>query len=784
MRLKTVFSCLLTLFTLFAGVLYGQNGTIRGTVLDQDREPVIGASVAIVKLRTGSSTNTEGIFSISKLPPGEHVLRVTYIGYDTTFQKVTLPAGKTITVSLKIEENSTLLNTVEIVENAVGKIRKREFDIGKTKVTPRQINLLPSLGTPDLAQYLQVLPGVVNTGDQGGQLYIRGGTPIQNMVLMDGMIIYSPFHSIGLFSVFDTDYIKGVDVYSAAFPAQYGGRVSSIMDIKTRNGNFKKLSGKVNINPVSSGMMLEGPLGKPKEDALGGSSFLLSARHSYLAQTSRTFYSYVDDTLGLPFGFTDIYGKMTFFDGLSYANIFGFYHNDQVNYEFPSNFQWDQFGGGMNFRVLPLGSNLILSGNFAYTSFESGLQSVSETFPRRSLIRGFNSGLNFNYILNNIDDLQFSINFLGFKTDYEFTNSFGLITRQIFNNTEAALSFRYKKVLRRINSARSDSVIDRMVFEPGLRVHYYNDHNYISLEPRFRYKLNFDRFSFTFGTGIYSQNLISATSDRDVVNLFQGILAAPLDVADRVQDHALQTAYHLLAGIEFELIPNLSTRLEGWFKDFTQLTNINRDKLFPADPNYITETGKAYGGDLILRYETQKVYVYATYGLAKVTRKDRIREYSPVFDRRHNVNFVAAYSTGSIYPEDEIIKGRPKFNEPKWEFSLRWNLGSGFPFTQTQGFFEKIDFNQNGAQTNYVSQNGNLGILYAEEINGGRLPYYHRLDLSAKRRWAFSNKILLEAQASMINVYNRQNVFYFDRVRFAVINQLPVLPSIGLNLKF
>jgi len=115
---------------------------------------------------------------------------------------------------------------------------------------------------------------------------------------------------------------------------------------------------------------------------------------------------------------------------------------------------------------------------------------------------------------------------------------------------------------------------------------------------------------------------------------------------------------------------------------------------------------------------------------------------------------------------------------------LRFNLGSGFPFTQTQGFFEKIDFTQNGSQTNYVNQNGNLGILYAEEVNGGRLPYFHRLDISAKRRWQFGNRYLLEANVTLINLYNRRNVFYFDRVKFAVIHQLPILPSTGITLKF
>lgn len=777
-------SLVLLFLTFSVLTAFGQGGTIRGTVVDENGEPVIGASVVIFKLQTGASTNLDGIFSIPKLPAGEHELRVTYIGMDTVYQTVETKATGTTTIAFKMESGATSIETIEIRDNAVGKIKKQVVDIGTERISARQINLMPSLGTPDLAQYLQVLPGVVFTGDQGGQLYIRGGTPVQNMVLMDGMIVYSPFHSIGLFSIFDTDYLRSVDVYSAAFPARYGGRVSSIMDLRTRNPNSRGISGKVNVNPLTAGVMVEGPFKGKREGGSTGSGFLVSARRSYLNMTSQNIYSYVNDSTGLPFSFTDIYGKFTFSDGLNTVNLFGLYNKDDVDFQFPSNLTWTQAGGGMQFRFLPQASNMIFTGNFAYSSFTSGQSNVSETFPRNSLIRGFNGGLRFSYIVNSVDEFKYGVTLLGFRTDYSFTNSFGLITEQVFNNTEAALDFGYKKVIRRIDNTRADSVIDRAVIEPGVHVHYYNDHSHLSFEPRLRAKLNFDRVSFSGGAGIYSQNLMAATSDRDVVNLFQGYLAAPENVDGQIKNHTLQTASHLLAGVEVELIPNLSTRLEGWYKDFTQLTNINRDKVFPEDPNFITETGLARGVDFILRYESPKWYIYGTYGLAKVDRKDGVREYNPVWDRRHNANAVVVFFDGDLYSEDDKINGKPLFSDKKWEFSFRWNLGSGFPFTQTQGFFEKIEFLDNGSQTDYTQQNGNLGILYAEEINGGRLPYYHRLDISAKRRWQFNNKVLLEAQASVINLYNRANVFYFDRVRFATIYQLPLLPSIGLTLKF
>ncbi|MEM7038628.1 MAG: carboxypeptidase-like regulatory domain-containing protein, partial [Bacteroidota bacterium] len=317
---------LLTFSFLFVlgGNLFAQGGTIRGAVVDEFGEPVIGANVIIQELQTGAATNSEGIFSIPKLPAGEHVLRVTYIGMDTTTQTVGLGKNKIVSISLEMRQSSTKLKTVQIMDQKIGKIRKRDFDVGKTRITQRQIKLMPSLGAPDLAQYLQVLPGVVFTGDQGGQLYVRGGTPIMNMVLLDGMIVYNPFHSIGLFSIFDTDYIRSVDVFSAAFPAQYGGRVSSIMDVRSKMPDFNGIRGKVNINPISTGVLIEGPFARNKEkDKPGGNGFLLSMRNAYLDQTSPTFYDYAtndfggDSVRGLPYTFTDIYGKLSFSDGLS-----------------------------------------------------------------------------------------------------------------------------------------------------------------------------------------------------------------------------------------------------------------------------------------------------------------------------------------------------------------------------------------------------------------------------------------------------------------------------------
>jgi hypothetical protein len=240
----------------------------------------------------------------------------------------------------------------------------------------------------------------------------------------------------------------------------------------------------------------------------------------------------------------------------------------------------------------------------------------------------------------------------------------------------------------------------------------------------------------------------------------------------------LQKSNHAILGFEFDLTNRLNLNVETYIKDNIQLTNINRNKLYDDNaengdkPEYlrkdfIIETGKAYGIDFLLKYDYKRVYLWATYSLGWVTRYDGVINYPPHFDRRHNVNLVGSYTFGK---------------DLTWEFSTRWNLGSGFPFTQTQGFYEKIPF-YDGINTDYTKVNGELGIVYGP-LNQGRLPYYHRLDINLKKVIPTGADSELEISFSITNVYNRKNIFYFDRIRYERVNQLPFMPSLGLNWTF
>ena len=758
---RIIFICISYLFCI--GFLNAQNyssrTTLRGFVFEKNTsEPIMFANVILKgidnkNILKGTATDVNGLYNITSLESGNYKLIVTYIGYDTTKLNIFIKAGEVKTENIEITKSSVKLNEVKISAERIE--MKTEVKAASIKITSQDLKIIPSIaGEPDLAQYMQIIPGVVFTGDQGGQLYIRGGSPIQNKVLLDGMTIYSPFHSIGLFSVFDSDIIRSTDVYTGGFGAEYGGRISSIMDIKTVDGG-KKLSGKLSSNTFGSKVLVKAPISKNKK-----SSFILSAKTSYLDKTSEILYKepilFFDDK-GLPYSFTDLYTKISFQgNNGSKLSVFGFNFTDKVNYENISKLNWKSNGIGSQFTLLPNGSPILIEGNIAYSNYLIELNEIA--YPLRSSgISGFDMGLDFTSFPNQ-GKLKYGFDIHGFSTDFTTYNSINQEVIQNVNTSEFSSYFNYQ----------FKSI--RWIIEPGLRLQYYGTLG-TSLEPRIGIKyITSENLRLKLAAGNYSQSILSASSDRDIVSLFNGTISSPEDLPDNDGSNLkqkFQKSQHLIFGIEFDLNENIDLQIEGYIKDFSQLANINRNRIDPDDNDFIIESGIAKGIDLLLKYKKDDIYLWTVYSYGSITRKFNELIYNPNFDRRHNINFVASYNYGK---------------NKSWKTDLRWNLGSGFPFTQTQGFYEKISFSD-GINTDYNSENGNLGIIYSD-LNEGRLPYYHRLDLSTSKNIKFNKKSSLEISGSITNIYNRENIFYFNRIKNERINQLPFMPSVGINFLF
>lgn len=772
---------LLSIIVFISTLLYSQTGDLRGSVLDkQSGEPIIFTNVIIKELNTGKITDINGQFVITRIKPGRYVVFAASLEYDTAKAVIEIIADKITTLNLYPLKRKIELKGVTI--KGKGHFQKENVNISTTVITQKDLNKLPSFGgEPDLVQYLQILPGVTFSGDQGGQLYIRGGPPVMNKVLLDGMIVYNPFHSIGLFSVFDADLIKNTEVYAGGFNAQYGGRISGVIDVATKDGNKKAFSGKVSINPITTKILFEGPITPFSEDN-ASASYAISYKTSYLDKTSKMFYSYADPVNGLPYSFNDLYAKYTYVGSNgSRLNLFGFNFNDNAGFN-SVKYNWTSNGIGGSALIRPDESSTEINANMGYSNYQMS-QTESDGLPRESGIEAFNASVGFTYFIGR-DDIKYGFDIVGFGTDYNYLTSSGrrLIDRQF--TTEIGGFVKYKKI------------IGRFVIESGLRAVNYSSLNETSYEPRLGAKYNLNSFiRLKAAGGFYSQNLMSAVSDQDVVNLFYGFLPSPGkdQMPEKIGNNNVvyqrQTAEHGVLGMEIDITRFLSLNAEGFIKNFSQITNINRDKMYDDNvkdraylktkgfsnaeidrlvSSFVAETGKAYGGDISLKYERKGIYVWVVYSLTNVSRFDGIRTYFPHFDRRHNMNIVFNYTWGK---------------DKSWSASTRWNFASGFPFTQTQGFYEQLNF-KNGVTTNTLQQNGQLGIYFGDNLNTGRLPYFHRLDLSLSKKITLNEKSTLNISAAATNVYNRENVFYFDRVNYKRINQLPIMPTLGISLSF
>lgn len=721
----------------------------------------------------GASTDVNGYFSVTKIPDGEYTILVTFLGYDTISENISLKKNDNISKRYFLTEASVQLDAVQITAEKIE--AKTETKTSVINITPKSITKIPTIGgQPDLSQYLQVIPGVIFTGDQGGQLYIRGGAPIQNKVLLDGMIIYNPFHSIGLFSIFDTDIIRNAEVFTGGFGAEFGGRISSVMDITTRDGNKNRLSGKVGASTFGARVLLEGPLKKAKNPDESAITFLISAKNSYLEQTSDNIYSGLLDEK-LPYNFQDIYGKLSITaPNGSKINLFGFRFADQVNkYKSISDFSWDSYGGGANFVVMPDKSSTLIDGIVAYSDYTTTLHEENNP-DRSSSISGFNAAFNFTYFFGK-HSLRYGIEMQGFKTVFDYMKSNGVRMNQTENTTELGAYAKFK------------GQIGKFIFEPSLRIQWYASLSETSPEPRLALKYNINEWwRIKAAGGIYSQNLIAANSDRDVVNLFYGFLSGqdgtPSTFDGKDVSSKLQKAIHYILGTEFDLSPFTTLNVEGYYKDFKQLTNMNRNQLYTGSTHpqgtpeilwkdFMIENGKAYGIDVSLKYERNRMYFWAAYSLAYVDKNyenevGELVNYRTHYDRRHNVNLMATYTAGA---------------RREWEFSARWNFGSGFPFTMIDGYYEHYQITD--VNIDPYTSSGELGIIY-NDLNEGEMPSYHRLDLDVKRKISFSEHTTLDIDLSVTNVYDHKNIFYVDVVNNKKIYQLPVMPSLGMTLSF
>jgi hypothetical protein len=751
-----------------------QRTILKGYVYDgKSGQAVPYATISAEGTTYGVSSDMQGYYHLDGLLPGTYKVHVRCVGYRTLEEYIDLEEDRPAIRNFILEPETVNLEEVKVT--TVREAQQREqVTISEINILPAEINMTPSMGgMPDLIQRIQVIPGVVSRGDVGGQIYIRGGTPVQNKMLLDETVIYNPVHSIGIFTVFDNDYIRNVDFHTGGFGAEYGGCISSVVNVSTRYGNTQKMSGKADLSTIMSKLFLEGPLMKDSTLENTSLSFMLSVKNSHFIQAQDWFYPYLDQEL--PFHFLDIYSKLTLLAGKSLrVNLFAYHSQDRTGFSSdPASYSWQLTGFGGDLNLLPSRASMMIKAYFAGSFYKMTMEEHSFD-PRFSHIDHLSFGFRFKRYFRN-QTVNYGLEVMNLTTNYSyFSNPFNEFEQEE-NSTEISGYLQYH--------AR----IGRLIIDPGLRFQHYASLGESSLEPRLALKFSvLDNFRLKASGGIYTQNLISAISDRDIVNFFHGFLSAPVSLVNdgekHISEYYLQRSYHAIAGIEVDFFGKLFFNLEGYYKYYPQLINFNKYKILdehnhPEHPKYLTrdfilESGHAEGIDISILYDDQFRRFELGYSYAVTRReyddpeKGRI-EYYPQYDRRHNLNLSGSIRFGRNY---------------LWEANTRWSYGSGFPFTPSAGYYEIVGFDEN-ANINHLTSNGSMGMIYGE-YNTSRLTAYHRLDLSVKKRFPVRDKLLVETEFNIINVYNRKNVFYTDRLTNEQVYQLPVLPSLRISIEF
>ncbi|MBX2819697.1 MAG: TonB-dependent receptor [Rhodothermaceae bacterium] len=740
--------------------LFAQNASIRGFVTEQ----ATGQSLELVNILledsngevVGTVTSPDGVFQFRRLAQGQYRIQASFIGYQVFRDTLQLEWGQVLTYNIALEEDTGELG--ELVVEAQAEASVAAPIAGLQTIRPADIERVPTPDVSgDLVSYLTTLPGIVSTGDQGGQLFIRGGEPSQNMVLLDGMVVYQPFHILGFYSAFPSDIVNKADVYAGGFGGKFGGRLSSVIDVRTREGNAFAFSGSASVSPFLGAVQLEGPL------IPGRMSFLASARQSLLDDLAG---QYVDDPL--PFEFSDLFAKInldvtrTSKLSVSYLQTTdeGTLSKDEIVQE-NDLVRWENRVIGGRFLFLPpnFGGSVELRVSYSELNNEIGVASN----PLR---------------LSNIKNTHVALeaNFPGQTLSASAGIDFRPITvRTILDGLYQNVNFRIARLINWGNYLEMTyRVGDHLRIQPSIRAQFYKVRFNPYLEPRIRLIWERGRHRVSAGTGIYHQELLGLNDRRDAANVFTAWTSIPSEDAPAAETDItagrIQDAFHALLGYNFEVSSNLQFSIETYYKDLSNLF-ISEWTSFPRFTTILQPaTGTSAGFDTRLDYQRDNFYMHLNYAYSATNYEaeqasleiwygEETLDFRPPHDRRHQANVLIGGTVAGF------------------DLSARWTFGSGFPYSRAVGFdgFALIDD---------IVDVGRLPtsrrVIYERPFSG-ELPHYHRLDLSLERVFT-AGSVDVTVQGSLLNAYNRANIFYLDVFTLQRVDQLPVIPSIGLKV--
>ena len=740
--------------------------TISGYVeAKESSERLIGANVYELQSKNGAVTNDYGYFKVN-VPAGKAILRISYVGYKTIYD--------TIRSSKDLKKTYQVPATVEIKEVTVKGERSRhqESQMSKVNMPVEQVEKMPQLfGEADPMRLAKSMPGIQSGSEASSGLHIRGGSPDQNLILLDGVPLYHASHLGGFFSVFNSNSIKNMDIYKGGFPARYGNRLSSVIDVRMKEGNMQEFHGSGSIGLLSSKIMLEGPIVEDK------TSFMFSGRRTFLDLLARPFGGFGGDDLSIYYYFYDVNAKVNHKFSDKDRLYASFYNGDDritLEQDFDggniSNFNaWGNLMGSLRWNHVfspELFANF--TANYSRYRFKIDIEQDSDQSDfgqfYESSVRDYFLKADFDY--EPVQD--HNIKFGGKATYHTFQPGVTDLEAETSNaNTDTTYgSSKYHNMQYSAYIQDKWSITPRLEINGGFRgAAFITDNNtYTSLQPRLsgRYLLNEE-----------SSIKLSYAQMQQFVHLLSSSGAGlPTDLwvpsTDNIEP---QESRQIAAGYSRTLFDGrYQLNVETYYKTMDNLITYKPGASFFGTSSQWQEkirsggTGRAYGAELKFERKLGKTTGWISYTWSKSTRKfDKINfgdRYPYRYDRRHNASVVINHQfTESI------------------DASLRWTYQTGNALTLPYGHYpSQLDADEE--------------VLTYQEKNGYRAQPYHRLDLSVNftKDLGWAKRTF---NVSLYNAYNRQNPFFYyfkdqdegQRQLFQT-SLFPVLPSVSYQLNF
>jgi hypothetical protein len=661
------------------------------------------------------------------------------MGYVEKIKEFTIKAGKITELNLGLVPGS--INYHPIVKLGEFEKKLNETDAGLFILSGKDVQLAPKGIEADVMRSLQMIPGVKTSNDISSRYYVRGGGSDQNLVLLDGVTIYNPFHALGIFSIIDPEIINNVQFYKGTFPAEYGGRLSSIMNIKTNDGNKYRYTGSASASFLTGKVLLEGPI--------PDGSFIVTGRKSYFGKVMRDFLN----NQTAPFDFYDLSMKINYANDNMLKNskftVKTLLSNDNIKYGNSKladySFQNNIFGVDY-FQVWdkPLYSYISMSlSNYKADVFPN----LSASKQRNNDVREFAWNNDFTFLFNSRDELGLGLQVKTFTTDFNFENRVGSFLT--YNSFGANFDFYAKYKFMRF---------DKFGCEAGVRISPISitakSSQLLLPNINMTYRI-IPQIALKAAWGVYKQEIIAYSDDNDVVSIFEPYLVIPDYLSP-------SKAIHYMVGFDIDFSSQFSMSVESYYKLLLHVVDINRNKVFASDPDLISTNGESYGIEYFTKYNGESLFLSLGYTLAYAFKGIDAIKYYPKYDSRHQVDLLIGWNFGA-----------------GWKASTVWTLSTGRPFTQSTGFYDKTYLMDYWSQ--YLTFEPNRPYALLGDVNTSRLPVYHRLDLSLSKEFAlYFMKMTFEA--NIINAYNRKNIFYFDRTTGERINMLPFLPTVSIRV--